>query len=225
MITQAIRRCSAWVTARPRSHASQASAKSSSVISADPEGSEVIAQRSPSRWSSRQRFPPLVEQAGAQRFVGLAVLDPPTASASYSRSEMGLRTRIVELDPLAQRGTYETHAEHRRNQQLVAEKDRTLKIGMYIKGELLLLLEHAGLRDVVVEGDHNTRPPAWRFVRADSRRSDRVQTTQPSERCSMLERLARDGAAGTGDGASSVPFPQEVPRARADRRRRDHHPP
>jgi hypothetical protein len=70
-------------------------------------------------------------------------------------SELGLRTRIVELDPLAQRATYEMHAEQWRDEQLVAEEDRILDIGMYFKGELLLLLEQAGFRVVVVEGDHN----------------------------------------------------------------------
>ena len=68
---------------------------------------------------------------------------------------MGLRTRIVELDPLAQRVTYEMHAEQWRNGELVAEEDRLLNIGLYFKGELLLLLEQAGFGDVVVQGDHN----------------------------------------------------------------------
>jgi hypothetical protein len=68
---------------------------------------------------------------------------------------LGLCTRIVELDPLAQRVTYEMHAEQWRNGELVAEEDRILNIGMYFKGELLLLLEQTGFADVVVQGDHN----------------------------------------------------------------------
>jgi hypothetical protein len=68
---------------------------------------------------------------------------------------LGLRTRILELDPLAQRVTYEMHAEQWHNGQLVAEEDRILNIGMYFKGELLVLLEQAGFDNVVVQGDHN----------------------------------------------------------------------
>ena len=70
-------------------------------------------------------------------------------------SELGLRTRIVELDPLEQRVTYEMHAEQWRNEELEAEEDRILNIGMYFKNELLLLLEQAGFGNVVIQGDHN----------------------------------------------------------------------
>jgi hypothetical protein len=70
-------------------------------------------------------------------------------------SELGLRTRIIELDPLEQRVTYEMHAEQWRNGELEAEEDRILNLDMYFKSELLLLLEQAGFADVVVQGDHN----------------------------------------------------------------------
>ncbi len=67
---------------------------------------------------------------------------------------MGLRSRIVELDPLAQRVMYEMHAEQWRDEVLEAEEDHVLNIALYFKNELLLVLERAGF-DVVIEGDHN----------------------------------------------------------------------
>jgi SAM-dependent methyltransferase len=80
---------------------------------------------------------------------------PQSLRPASDGSELGLRTRIVELDPLAQQVSYEIHAEQWRNGELVTEEDRILNIGMYFKGELLLLLEQAGFGNVVVQGDHN----------------------------------------------------------------------
>jgi len=70
-----------------------------------------------------------------------------------------LRSRIVELDPLAQRVALEMHAEMWRDGALVEEEDRVLDIRLYFKNELLLMLERAGFDDVEVEGDHNDAPP------------------------------------------------------------------
>jgi hypothetical protein len=80
---------------------------------------------------------------------------PRSLRRASDGSEIGLRTRIVDLDPLTQRVTYEMHAERWQNGQLVAEEDRILDIAMYFKGELLLLLEQVGFDSVVVQGDHN----------------------------------------------------------------------
>jgi SAM-dependent methyltransferase len=73
-------------------------------------------------------------------------------------TELALKVRIVELDPLAQRVTLEMHAEQWRDGELETEEDRLLHIGLYFKNELLLMLERAGFTDVAVEGDHNDRP-------------------------------------------------------------------
>jgi hypothetical protein len=80
---------------------------------------------------------------------------PRSLRPASDGSELGLRARIVELDPLAQRVTNEMHAEQWRNGELVAEEDRILNIGLYFKSELLLLLEQGGFADVAVQGDHN----------------------------------------------------------------------
>jgi SAM-dependent methyltransferase len=74
-------------------------------------------------------------------------------------TELGLHARIVDVDPLRQRVTYEMHAEQWRDGELLAEEDRVLHIGLYFGPELLLMLERAGFADVRVEGDHNGEPP------------------------------------------------------------------
>jgi SAM-dependent methyltransferase len=70
-------------------------------------------------------------------------------------AEYGLRSRVVELDPLAQRVTLEMHAEMWRNGTLQSEENRVLNIGLYFRNELLLMLDRAGFADIVVQGDHN----------------------------------------------------------------------
>jgi SAM-dependent methyltransferase len=70
-------------------------------------------------------------------------------------SEYALRSRLVDLDPLDQRVMLEMHIERWRDGTLDAEEDRILHIGLYFRGELLLMLERTGFRDVVVQGDHN----------------------------------------------------------------------
>ena len=74
-------------------------------------------------------------------------------------TELGLRSRIVDLDPLAQRVTYEMRAEQWREGVLEAEETYELTINLYFKDELLTLLERAGFTDVAVEGDHNDAEP------------------------------------------------------------------
>jgi SAM-dependent methyltransferase len=72
-------------------------------------------------------------------------------------SELGLMSRVVELDPLEQRVTLAMHAEAWRDGALAAEEDHLLTICLYFKNELLLMLERAGFMHVGVEGDHNGR--------------------------------------------------------------------
>jgi SAM-dependent methyltransferase len=80
---------------------------------------------------------------------------PRSLRPASDGSELGLYSRIVELDPLTQRMTYEMHAEQWRHGALEAEEDHVLNMGLYFRNELLLMLEQAGFSDVVVEGDHN----------------------------------------------------------------------
>jgi SAM-dependent methyltransferase len=70
-------------------------------------------------------------------------------------AEYGLRSRILELDPLEQRVTLAMHAEQWRDGLLQREEDHLLNINLYFRNELLLMLERTGFKDVVVQGDHN----------------------------------------------------------------------
>lgn len=88
---------------------------------------------------------------------------PETAEPPQERrrvpdgSELALRSRIVALDPLAQRASLAIRAERWRDGVLEAEEDHTLDIGLYFANELVLMLECAGFADVTVQGDHNGR--------------------------------------------------------------------
>jgi len=73
-------------------------------------------------------------------------------------TEYALRSRIVELDPLAQRVTLEMHAQLWRSGTLETEERSRLDIGLYFASELLLMLERVGFAEVTVEGDHNDMP-------------------------------------------------------------------
>jgi SAM-dependent methyltransferase len=75
-------------------------------------------------------------------------------------AEYVLQSRVVDLDPLEQRVTYELRAGMWRNGVLVREEEHTLHLTMYFKNELLLLLERAGFTDVRVEADYRPEPPS-----------------------------------------------------------------
>ena len=74
-------------------------------------------------------------------------------------ADYALRSRVVELDPLAQQVTMEIHAEKWRDGTLESEEDHRLNIGLYFKNELLLMLERAGFTNIVVHGDHIETEP------------------------------------------------------------------
>jgi SAM-dependent methyltransferase len=69
-------------------------------------------------------------------------------------AEYALQSRVLDLDPLEQRATYEMRAGMWRDGELVREEEHTLHTTFYFKNELLLILERAGFTDVVVHGDH-----------------------------------------------------------------------
>ena len=68
--------------------------------------------------------------------------------------ELGLRSRLVELDPLHQRLALEMRAELWRDGEQIAEEEHRIDINLYFGNELLLMLEQSGFADVVVQGDH-----------------------------------------------------------------------
>jgi len=84
---------------------------------------------------------------------------PKSRHATSDGTELGLRSRIVDFDPLAQRVTYEMRAAQWRDGELEAEETHALTINLYFRNELVLMLERAGFADVVVQGDHNDAEP------------------------------------------------------------------
>jgi hypothetical protein len=66
--------------------------------------------------------------------------------------EIELESRLVDLDPIAQRHTLEMRARLWRGTELIAEETSRLSESLLFVQEILLLLEDAGFRDVSVEG-------------------------------------------------------------------------
>src|SRR5438445_2912891 len=83
--------------------------------------------------------------------------------------------RVAELDPLAQRTTYQMRVRLFHDGQIVKEEDYDLKINIYLVQEVLLMLHHAGFRDMAVEAGYTGRPrpgttawsPSWPPSRAN----------------------------------------------------------
>jgi SAM-dependent methyltransferase len=73
--------------------------------------------------------------------------------------EIELRSRIADVDPLAQRVTVEIRARLWRNDEPIAEEEHTLAMTLYFTHELELLLERAGFVDIEVRGALSERPP------------------------------------------------------------------
>ena len=74
-------------------------------------------------------------------------------------SELELRSRIVEVDPLAQRVTLEIRAFLWDEEELAAEEEHTLAMTLYFTHELVLMLEVAGFREIELRAGYEDRPP------------------------------------------------------------------
>jgi SAM-dependent methyltransferase len=72
-------------------------------------------------------------------------------------SELELRSRVVEVDPLAQRATMEMNARLWHGDELVAEEEHTLATVLHSTREIVLELEAAGFSDVDVRGGYEDR--------------------------------------------------------------------
>lgn len=70
------------------------------------------------------------------------------------------RFRIVEADPLEQSYTRQVRLEKWRDGQQLAAEEYTLRGGMYLKNEMLLMLQVAGFREITLSGDYTDRPAA-----------------------------------------------------------------
>jgi SAM-dependent methyltransferase len=94
-------------------------------------------------------------------------------------AEYALGSRLLAVDPLAQRVTYGIHAERWRDGVLELEEDGVLDVNVYFPNELRAMLERAGFVNVVVEGDHNGLPATSEdeFVVFVARRGDRAESS------------------------------------------------
>ena len=82
--------------------------------------------------------------------------DKPRIAADGS--EHTGRFRTLEIDPLEQTYTREVWLEKRRDGELVAREQYTLRGGAYMKPEVLLMLQVAGFTDITVRGDYRDEP-------------------------------------------------------------------
>jgi SAM-dependent methyltransferase len=74
-------------------------------------------------------------------------------------TELELRSRVVEVDPLAQRVAIEMRASHWSGDELLAEELHRIEMTLYFTHELELMLRAAGFVDIDVRGALTDRPP------------------------------------------------------------------
>ena len=72
--------------------------------------------------------------------------------------EYELRSRVVAVDPLAQRATIEMKAAIVRDGERVVEEDHVIRMTMYFTNEIVLMLEAAGFVDVSLLAGYENRP-------------------------------------------------------------------
>jgi SAM-dependent methyltransferase len=74
-------------------------------------------------------------------------------------TEYELRSRVVAVDPLAQRVTIEMKAAIVRGGERVVEEDHVIRMTMYFTHEIVLMLEATGFVDVSLLTGYEDRPP------------------------------------------------------------------
>jgi SAM-dependent methyltransferase len=87
------------------------------------------------------------------------VRTPRQRRAARDGTEFALASRVVEVDPLAQRSVLEMRVELWRDGELEADETRRIDLHHYFVDELSMMIERAGFREVVVHGDHVEAPP------------------------------------------------------------------
>jgi SAM-dependent methyltransferase len=113
--------------------------------------SHYLPNDDPERWpywlpEQRQRLPEAWAEEG-------------TRKRAADGDEIGLRARVVDLDPMEQRLTLEMRAELWREGRLVAQEDRLLQENLYFRNEILLMLANAGFADVSVHAGYSAIEP------------------------------------------------------------------
>jgi hypothetical protein len=84
---------------------------------------------------------------------------PPIQREMPDGSLIQLRTRTRSFDPIDQSRTSDVRARLMRDGHVLREELREQRIRWYLPGELRLMLERAGFRDVRMTGDDTDEPP------------------------------------------------------------------
>jgi SAM-dependent methyltransferase len=84
---------------------------------------------------------------------------PDSRRRASDGAEYELRSRLVDLDPLAQRVTYEMRAAMWRNDALIEEEKRALQITLYFTNEIVLMLERAGFASIDLRAGYSDAAP------------------------------------------------------------------
>jgi SAM-dependent methyltransferase len=74
-------------------------------------------------------------------------------------ADFALSSRLLEVDPLDQRASFEMRAQLWRGEELDAEETHRLDARYYFANELVMMVERAGFDDAVIHGDHVEAAP------------------------------------------------------------------
>ena len=74
-------------------------------------------------------------------------------------TELEIKTRLLELDPLEQSYVREIRIEHYRDEELLGREQYDLAGSMYLKNELELMLQLAGFEEIEIQGNYEERAP------------------------------------------------------------------
>jgi SAM-dependent methyltransferase len=85
--------------------------------------------------------------------------EPGPRRTGSDGTEYELRSRVVDIDPLAQRVTKEMRGFMWRAGSLVAQDEHVLAMTLYFTHELRLMLERAGFSDIEMRGDYGDEEP------------------------------------------------------------------
>jgi SAM-dependent methyltransferase len=85
--------------------------------------------------------------------------EPGPRRTGSDGTEYELRSRIVDIDPLAQRVTMEMRGFTWRDGSLVAQDEHVLAMTVYFTNELRLMLERAGFTEIDTRGDYTDEEP------------------------------------------------------------------
>jgi SAM-dependent methyltransferase len=85
--------------------------------------------------------------------------EPNERRRASDGSELALKVRCVDMDPLEQHITYQMRAWRWRDGELVEQEEHELEMTLYLTHEIVLLLERAGFVDVELRAGYRDGPP------------------------------------------------------------------